>query len=85
MPVLLQVLAIVQRSSAATDDTYSHRMGLTALAAVVPAWLAAGKGLQELWACVVGALPGLPAHRRLSLLAALLQVRVLLAALEFMM
>jgi len=70
---VLEVLAIVHRSSATTDDTYSHRVGLTALSAVVPAWLEAGKGLQDLWASVVDALPSLPAHRRLGLLSALLQ------------
>jgi len=71
---LSQVLALVHRSSATTDDTYSHKVGLTALTSVVPAWLEAGKALQDLWSCVVNALPGLPAHRRLGLLCALLQV-----------
>ncbi|KAF5840503.1 hypothetical protein DUNSADRAFT_16594, partial [Dunaliella salina] len=71
---VLEVLAIVHRSSATTDDSYSHRVGLTALSAVVPAWLEAGKDLQDLWASVVDALPSLPAHRRLGLLTALLQV-----------
>jgi hypothetical protein len=42
-----------------------------ALASLVPAWLAAGRGSQELWGSLLGALPGLPAPRRLRLLEAL--------------
>ena len=42
-----------------------------ALRAILPAWAAAGKSLQELAAAVVAALPRVSPHRRLSLLAAL--------------
>jgi hypothetical protein len=44
----------------------------TTLLALVPAWLAAGRGSEELWGSLLAALPGLPAHRRLGLLESLL-------------
>jgi hypothetical protein len=44
----------------------------TTLSALVPAWLAAGRGSEELWGSLLAALPGLPAHRRLGLLESLL-------------
>lgn len=66
------MLALVNQSAAVQEDQYSQRVATTALHAVVPAWLAAGKELAELWAVVVAALDTVPAHRRLSLLTALL-------------
>lgn len=47
-------------------------MASTTLSALVPAWLAAGRGSEELWGSLLAAMPGLPAHRRLGLLESLL-------------
>lgn len=75
----LQALAVIQHSAALQADAHSQAVATSTLSALVPAWLAAGRGSEELWGSLLGALPGLPAHRRLglleSLLAALPQVR----------
>ncbi|GFR47970.1 hypothetical protein Agub_g9794, partial [Astrephomene gubernaculifera] len=70
---VLQVLAVVHQSAALQDDEHSRAVGATALAAVVPAWVAAGQRSAALWEQVVVALPSLPAHRRLDLLLALMR------------
>jgi hypothetical protein len=66
-----QGLAVIQHSAAFQEDSHSQAVAAAALAALVPAWLAAGRGSQELWGSLLGALPGLPAPRRLRLLEAL--------------
>lgn len=75
----LQALAVIQHSAALQADVHSQAVATTTLAALVPAWLAAGRGSEELWGSLLAALSGLPAHRRLglldSLLAALPEVR----------
>ncbi|KAG2446493.1 hypothetical protein HYH02_008484 [Chlamydomonas schloesseri] len=70
---VLQVLAVVHQSAALADDEHSRAVGATALSAVVPAWVGAGRRPAALWEQVVGALPGLPPHRRLDLLLALMR------------
>jgi hypothetical protein len=72
--VCCQVVSLVGVSSAATDDSHSSRVAALALAAVVPAWLAAGRDAAALVRGVVETLPRVPQHRRLGLLAALLAV-----------
>ncbi len=66
--------------AAQQDDEHSRAVAATALAAVVPAWVAAGRRPAELWEQVAAALPPLPPRRRLAVLVALLdalpQVRV---------
>lgn len=64
---------MVNTSAALQDDEYSRSVCDTALAAVVPAWVAAGHGSAALWAEAAAALPALPPHRRLDLLLALLR------------
>lgn len=49
----LQVLSLVNASAQTDEDQYSQRVAATALAAVVPAWVAGGQDLAELWAVVV--------------------------------
>jgi hypothetical protein len=63
------VLALVNATSAMASDSYSAQVATTALTAVVPAWLAAGRDPSELLRSITDALPGVPAHRRLPLLA----------------
>lgn len=58
-------------ASQATTTWCCLQVASLALAAILPAWAAAGKSLQELAAAVVAALPRVSPHRRLSLLAAL--------------
>ncbi|KAG2433890.1 hypothetical protein HXX76_008243 [Chlamydomonas incerta] len=70
---VLQVLAVVHQSAALADDEHSRAVGATALSAVVPAWVGAGRRPAALWEQVVGSLPGLPPHRRLDLLLALMR------------
>jgi hypothetical protein len=67
-----QALAVIQHSAALQADAHSQAVASTTLAALVPAWLAAGRGSEELWGSLLAALPGLPAHRRLGLLESLL-------------
>lgn len=71
---------MVHQSAALADDEHSRAVGATALSAVVPAWVGAGRRPAALWEQVVGSLPGLPPHRRLDLLLALMralpQVRI---------
>lgn len=67
-----QALAVIQRSAALQADAHSQAVATTTLGALVPAWLAAGRGSEELWGSLLAALPGLPAHRRLGLLESLL-------------
>lgn len=69
---LPQALAVIQHSAALQADAHSQAVASTTLAALVPAWLAAGRGSEELWGSLLAALPGLPAHRRLGLLESLL-------------
>lgn len=68
----LQALAVIQHSAALQADAHSQAVASSTLAALVPAWLAAGRGSEELWGSLLAALPGLPAHRRLGLLESLL-------------
>lgn len=63
---------MIQHSAALQADAHSQAVASTTLAALVPAWLAAGRGSEELWSSLLTALPGLPAHRRLGLLESLL-------------
>ncbi len=67
----MQVLALVNATSAMDSDTYSAQVATTALTAVVPAWLAAQRDPAELVRSVTDSLPGVPAHRRLPLLSTL--------------
>eukprot|EP00775_Hariotina_reticulata_P011838 gene11838-11982_t len=69
---VLQALSVVQQSAALQEDSHSKAVASATLAALVPAWLASGKGSQELWTSLIDALPGLPALCRLALLSALL-------------
>lgn len=68
----LQALAVIQHSAALQADAHSQAVASSTLAALVPAWLAAGRGSEELWGSLLAALPGLPSHRRLGLLESLL-------------
>ncbi|KAG2486505.1 hypothetical protein HYH03_014807 [Edaphochlamys debaryana] len=70
---VLQVLAVVHQSAAVADDAHSRAVGATALASVVPAWVAAGRRPAALWEQVAAALPSLPPHRRLELLLGLMR------------
>ncbi|PNH06163.1 hypothetical protein TSOC_007476 [Tetrabaena socialis] len=71
---VLQVLAVVNQSAALHDDDHSRAVAGTALAAVVPAWVAAGhRSTSPLWVQVVAALGSLPPQRRLDLLLALMR------------
>ncbi|KXZ53244.1 hypothetical protein GPECTOR_7g1138 [Gonium pectorale] len=70
---VLQVLAVINASAALQDDEHSRAVGAAALAAVVPAWVAAGQKPAALWDQVAAALPSLPPHRRLDLLLALMR------------
>lgn len=65
-------MALVNRTNAAAEDSYSHAVSAAALGAVVPAWLAAGRDAAALWATVVDALLFVPVQRRLGLLSSLL-------------
>lgn len=67
-----QVLSIVNQSIATAEDQHTQNVATTVLAAVVPAWSAAGKDLSALWTVIVDALPSIPAHRRLGLMNSLL-------------
>lgn len=67
-------MGIVGSSASQQDDTHSHQVAAATLAAVVPAWLQAGKPLADLAAAVVAPLPNLLPHRRLPLLSALIAV-----------
>jgi hypothetical protein len=72
----LQVLSLVNASTMTSEDDYSHEVAITALASVVPAWLASpnpSHDLPTLWRTLITALPSLPSYRRLSLLSALLR------------
>ncbi len=68
----LQALAVIQHSAALQADAHSQAVASTTLSALVPTWLAAGRGSEELWGSLLAALPGLPPHRRLGLLLSLL-------------
>ena len=70
----MQVVGVIGDSASQQDDTHSHQVAAATLGAVVPAWLQAGKPLQDLAAAVVAPLPDLPPHRRYPLLAALIAV-----------
>lgn len=72
-PISKQALRLIQQSAAATDDAHSQATAAAALAAVAPAWAAAGRDPSELWGALAGALGEVPPHRRLALLAALLR------------
>lgn len=45
----MQVLSVINRSSAVQDDQHSMRVSATAMAALVPAWLKAGRDSVALW------------------------------------
>ncbi|KAF6260626.1 hypothetical protein COO60DRAFT_1700230 [Scenedesmus sp. NREL 46B-D3] len=68
---VLQALAVIQHSAAFQEDAHSQAVASAALTSLVPAWLAAGRDPGQLWGSLLGALPGLPAPRRLRLLEAL--------------
>lgn len=68
-----QALQLIQHSAAVTDDAHSQATAAAALAAVVPAWVGAGRDPRDLWESLAGALAAVPPHRRLPLLAALLR------------
>ncbi|GIL74166.1 hypothetical protein Vretimale_4805 [Volvox reticuliferus] len=70
---VLQVLALVNQSTALQDDEYSRVVGAKALAALVPAWVASGRRAEALWEQVVSSLLSLPPHRRFDVLLALLR------------
>ncbi|KIY92997.1 hypothetical protein MNEG_14966 [Monoraphidium neglectum] len=70
---VLEAMRLIQHSAATTDDSHSQAAAASALAAVVPAWVAAGRDAAELWASLVGALGAVRPHRRLALLATLLR------------
>jgi hypothetical protein len=63
---------VIHQSAALQADAHSQAVATTTLAALVPAWLAAGRGSQHLWSSLLAALPGLPSVRRIGLLEALL-------------
>lgn len=69
----LQVLTLVRESAGAADDDHSQQVATTALASVVPTWVDSGRDVTLLWKTVTDALPALPAHRRVPLLATLLR------------
>jgi hypothetical protein len=68
-PAPLQVLALVHHTSAMYSDSYSAQVATTALSAVVPAWLAAGRDPAQLFSSVTSSLGQVPPHRRLPLLS----------------
>ena len=65
-------MSLLHQTASIQDDQHSRSVAATALAAVVPAWLSAGKDVAALWSTVVEALPEVPAHRRLGLLSSLM-------------
>lgn len=67
-----QVVAVAGGAAAAHEDAHSTEVATDALLSVLPAWLATGRPAAEAVAAVVDAVLGLPPHRRLPLLAALL-------------
>jgi len=70
----VQVVSVIGSSASQQDDSHSHQVAAATLAAVVPAWLQAGKPLAQLAAAVVAPLADLLPHRRLALLTALIAV-----------
>lgn len=77
MPLLLclvlQALSVIHQSAALQEDSHSQAVASAVLSSLVPAWLAAGRGSDELWGSLLAALPGLPATRRLRLLESLMK------------
>lgn len=71
---VVQVVSVIGSSASQQDDSHSHQVAAATLAAVVPAWLQAGKPLAQLAAAVVDPLADLLPHRRLPLLTALIVV-----------
>lgn len=70
----LQVIAVVGSAAAAQhDDSHAVQVASEALAAVVPAWLSAGRAPADLVETLVATLPQTAAHRRLPLLSAVLR------------
>jgi len=67
-------VSVIGSSASQQDDSHSHQVAAATLAAVVPAWLQAGKPLTQLAAAVVAPLADLLPHRRLPLLTALIAV-----------
>jgi hypothetical protein len=65
-------MSVIHHSAAFQGDAHSSAVAASTLAALVPAWLSAGRGSQQLWSNLLAALPLLPGHRRLGLLEALL-------------
>lgn len=68
----VQVISVVGSSASQQQDSHSHQVAAATLAALVPAWLQAGKPLAELTSAVVAPLPDMLPHTRLPLLSALL-------------
>lgn len=60
-------------AAAQHDDSHAVQVASEALAAVVPAWLSAGRAPADLVETLVATLPQTAAHRRLPLLHAVLQ------------
>ena len=73
---------MIHHSVLVQEDQHSRQVATSAMQALVPAWLGAGRPAQGLWEAIVKALPKVAAPRRLhllsSLLAAMPQVRFLL-------
>ncbi|KAK9810295.1 hypothetical protein WJX72_008160 [[Myrmecia] bisecta] len=69
---VLEVVSLVSTSASSQDDAHSHHVAASTLASIVPAWLGAERSAADLVSAVVDALPGIPPHRRASLLSALL-------------
>ena len=67
-----QVISVVGSSASQQQDSHSHQVAAATLAALVPAWLQAGKPVSDLIAAVVAPLPHMQPYRRLPLLLALL-------------
>jgi len=70
---VLEALSLIQESAAMLEDSHSQAIAAQTLAAIVPPWLEAGKGADQLWSSLIQALPKVPPHRRLGLLLALLE------------
>ena len=74
LELVVQVVSVIGSSASQQDDSHSHQVAAATLAAVVPAWLQAGKPLTQLAAAVAVPLADLLPHRRLPLLTALIAV-----------
>ena len=64
---------MVGASASLQEDAHSLGVGQAAMRALAPAWLTAGKPPGALIAALISAIPDMAAHRRVALLAALLE------------